>query len=100
MSLRKLSSDHTRLERLSRNSTGAKEEFAGPRDDVIDLSAGKSDKAKDKMLMIVFVAMVFVGLGNKIFNKLETVCFSIYPAVSLSITFRLILFIDTNAQLS
>ena len=81
MSLRRLSEDRSRLERLSRNSTGAKEEFLGPRDDVTEVPeklTAEQQKAKDKMLLIVFICMVFVGLGNKVFNKLETVsCCSI-----------------------
>lgn len=77
MHQRKLSEDRTRLERLSRNSTGVKEaEFAGPREDVEEvperLSAAKQ-KEKDRMLMIIFGIMVIVGLGNKIFNKLMTI---------------------------
>ncbi len=56
--------------RLSRNSTGAKEsEFLGPR--VEEENPAKETKGNE--LVIYFVAMVFVGLGNKIFNKLETV---------------------------
>jgi drug/metabolite transporter (DMT)-like permease len=77
MHQRKISEDRTRLERLSRNSTGVKEaEFAGPRDDIEEvperLSAAKQQE-KDRMLMIIFGIMVFVGLGNKIFNKLMTI---------------------------
>ena len=76
MSLRKISEDRTRLERLSRNSRGVKEEFLGPREDIAEVpeavSAAKQ-KEKDKMLLIVFVSMVFVGLGNKVFNKLMTI---------------------------
>lgn len=75
--LRKMSEDRTRFERLSRNSTGAKEsEFSGPRTDiseVVEKLSPEAQAAKDKMLTIVFIAMVFVGLGNKVFNKLMTV---------------------------
>lgn len=81
MSLRKISADNSRLERLSRNSTGFKEEFLGPREDVTELPEKLPDdkqKAKDRMLMIVFVLMVIVGLGNKVFNKLMTVSTSCF----------------------
>ena len=61
--------------RMSRNSTGVKEEFKAPQED--DLLAEKGEivlHGKDpRQLAIYFVLMVFVGLGNKIFNKLETV---------------------------
>jgi len=30
-------------------------------------------KADDKMLLISFIAMIFIGLGNKIFQKLQTI---------------------------
>lgn len=54
-----------RGDRHSRNSTGGKEEF---------LPIEDANKAKDpRKLMIYFIAMVFIGLGNKIFVKLETV---------------------------
>ena len=65
--------------RLSRNSTGAKEEFIAPRDDdeiVVDLQ-GK--KATGNELVIYFILMVFIGLGNKIFSKLETIPMYNYP---------------------
>ncbi len=46
--------------RLSRNSTGCKEEFVAARaDEVPDTPNAKND---GKELMIVFVLMVFVGL--------------------------------------
>ena len=107
--LRKISEDRTRFERLSRNSTGAKEsEFSGPRTDISEVAdklSPEAQAAKEKMLTIVFVAMVFVGLGNKVFNKLMTVSItitllypylfkyassiqSIQPIQSLSITYR------------
>lgn len=74
MSVRRISEDGSRLDRLSRNSTGFKEEFAGPRDDILEVPPlPHDDKKRDRMLAIVFVSMVFVGLGNKVFNKLQTV---------------------------
>ena len=72
MSLRRVSEDRTRLERLSRNSTGYKEEFLGPREDIEEIPeklSPQQQKEKDKMLIIIFVAMVFVGLGNKVFKN-------------------------------
>lgn len=63
--------------RLSRNSTGVKEEFLIPRQDEVPLQP-KSQK-DDKMLLIVFCLMVFVGLGNKVFNKLMTLPMHNYP---------------------
>jgi drug/metabolite transporter (DMT)-like permease len=77
-----VSEDRSRLERLSRNSTGVKEEFLGPRDDVDEVPeklTKEQQLAKDRMLMVVFVAMVFVGLGNKVFNKLMTIPMHNYP---------------------
>ncbi len=77
MSLRRVSEDRSRNERMSRNSTGVKEEFAGPRKDIVEVQekyvSPEEQRRKDKMLMFVFVSMVFVGLGNKVFNKLMTV---------------------------
>ena len=37
------------------------------------------DTGKAKMLVISFIAMIFVGLGNKIFQKLETIPMYNYP---------------------
>lgn len=50
--------------RLSRNSTGTKEEFITPREDDLQHGAGlKSDSKKnERQLLIVFVLMVFIGL--------------------------------------
>ena len=59
--------------RMSRNSTGAKEEFIAPRENdeiVVDLQA---KAASGNELVIYFCCMVGIGLGNKIFSKLETV---------------------------
>jgi len=43
-------------------------------------SANKAESGKDgKMLAIVFLAMVFVGLGNKVFQKLQTLPMRNYP---------------------
>jgi len=61
----------------------SKEEFAGPRlddpnnDQASLISADKPDDTKT--LIIVFVSMVFVGLGNKVFNKLMTIPMYNYP---------------------
>jgi hypothetical protein len=67
-------------ERLSRNSTGAKEEFITPRDEELAEEAGATGPKKDgRELMIAFISMVFVGLGNKVFNKLMTIPMYNYP---------------------
>lgn len=64
--------------RLSRNSTGAKEsEFLAARNDDVE-DVGET-KASGNELLIYFCLMVFVGLGNKIFNKLETIPMYNYP---------------------
>jgi hypothetical protein len=57
-------------QRASRHSTGAKEEFLAPEEgeEATEL-VGKDPK----MLAIYFGLMVFIGLGNKIFNKLMTI---------------------------
>jgi len=87
--------------RMSRNSTGAKEEFKAPQEG--DLLAEKEEivlHGKDpRQLAIYFVLMVFVGLGNKIFNKLETIPMHNYPnflnllttAVYVPVTFAYII---------
>jgi hypothetical protein len=56
---------------VSRNSTAKDAEISGPRLDLIDPEdTPQSQKEKDgRMLMIVFVAMVFVGLGNQIHSS-------------------------------
>jgi hypothetical protein len=57
---------------MLRHSTGAKEEFLAPQ--VNEETAPIVLQGKDtKMLGIYFALMVFVGLGNKIFNKLQTI---------------------------
>lgn len=92
--------DHNRIQRRSRNSTGAKEaEFqVGPRvltvhydenDRIVLTTDDKKEenseatqiksKNDERMLIIVFVLMVFIGLGNKIFNKLMTIPMYNYP---------------------
>lgn len=74
--------DEDRRTRHSRNSTGVKEEFMGPRLDAPDeeASALSDDKADDtRMLVTVFIGMVFIGLGNKVFNKLMTIPMYNYP---------------------
>ncbi len=80
---RTLSHD-SRLMRQSRNSTGFKEELVlGPREEdeaaaeLAELS--KPDKADNKTLAAVFIGMVVVGLGNKVFNKLMTIPMYNYP---------------------
>jgi hypothetical protein len=68
MSEEDFSGHGNRHDRTSRNSRGGKEEFLTPTtdDDV--------NKTKDpRKLVIYFIAMVFIGLGNKIFVKLQTV---------------------------
>jgi hypothetical protein len=60
-------------QRALRNSTGAKEEFLAP---TVDETTESRLRGKDtRQLGIYFVLMVFIGLGNKIFNKLQTVGF-------------------------
>eukprot|EP00123_Amoebidium_parasiticum_P008162 comp18615_c0_seq1/m.20194 comp18615_c0_seq1/g.20194 ORF comp18615_c0_seq1/g.20194 comp18615_c0_seq1/m.20194 type:complete len:563 (-) comp18615_c0_seq1:175-1863(-) len=50
----------------------------GPRKE--DVAPVTEEKKKDgKMLAISFVAMVIIGLGNKVFNKLQTVPMHNYP---------------------
>jgi hypothetical protein len=62
--------------RAARNSTGGKEEFLAPREDEIEDNL----KGKDnKQLAIFFGLMVFVGLGNKIMQKLMTIPMHNYP---------------------
>lgn len=64
---------------MSRNSTGAKEEFIAPRENdeiVVDLQA---KAASGNELVIYFCCMVGIGLGNKIFSKLETIPMYNYP---------------------
>jgi drug/metabolite transporter (DMT)-like permease len=81
-----------RHSRASRNSTGAKEELVVEsmlndlqRDarngdhDINGESPLEEGKKDGKMLAISFVAMVFIGLGNKVFNKLMTIPMYNYP---------------------
>jgi hypothetical protein len=51
--------------------------------------AQKAEQARrSKMLLFSFIVMVFVGLGNKIFNKLQTLPMHNYPYfLSLLTTF-------------
>jgi hypothetical protein len=57
---------------MLRHSTGAKEEFLAPQ--VTEDSTPITLQGKDaSMLGIYFALMVFIGLGNKIFNKLQTI---------------------------
>lgn len=62
---------------------GAKEEFVGPRlgdPEQESTSLLGEEKPEDtRMLITVFVSMVFVGLGNKVFNKLMTIPMYNYP---------------------
>jgi len=76
------STGDSRNARMSRNSTGAKEgEFMGPRTDLIlPEETPQGQKEKDgRALIIAFCAMVLVGLGNKVFNKLMTIPMHNYP---------------------
>lgn len=76
--------DGERQSRASRNSLGVREELTA---EVLnsDLQRAPTDeenaaKEKDgKALIIAFVGMVFVGLGNKVFNKLMTIPMYNYP---------------------
>jgi hypothetical protein len=49
--------------------------------DLKDLAKGKKDdeEARNRNLSIAFVAMVFVGLCNRVFNKLMTIPMHNYP---------------------
>jgi hypothetical protein len=59
-------------QRVLRHSTGAKEEFLAPQ--VNEETAPVNLQGKDSRLLgIYFTLMVFIGLGNKIFNKLQTI---------------------------
>ena len=88
--------EDSRHSRASRNSLGAREELvvesllndlketernANAHDH--DLNSPDSplleEKKDGKMLAISFVGMVFVGLGNKVFNKLMTIPMYNYP---------------------
>jgi hypothetical protein len=71
-----------RSTRASRNSTGAKEELTlDLKKDLLaeeEQEMTKDDK-KENALLIAFVSMVLVGLGNKVFNKLMTIPMYNYP---------------------
>jgi drug/metabolite transporter (DMT)-like permease len=79
----RMSEEQVRAERASRNSregSGAKgADFLGPRLDVHTENNEVPEKNNDTNLMIAFVLMVFVGLGNKVFNKLMTIPMYNYP---------------------
>ena len=120
MPARAESSDIERQNRRSRNSTGIKEEFLpGPRvlavlydeNDRIILQHRSDEKLKkeeemssatpalqkdDKMLAVVFVLMLFIGLGNKIFNKLMTIPMYNYPNFLNLLTTFVCKFIHTS----
>ena len=71
-----------RSSRASRNSMGVKEEFLlGTR--LEDVEAENEEEGKkpqdNRTLAFVFVSMVVVGLGNKVFNKLMTIPMYNYP---------------------
>lgn len=68
-----------RANRHSRTSFSIKEEFAGPREDLVPPGADEDKKSDSQTLMIVFIGMVIVGLGNKVFNKLMTIPMYNYP---------------------
>ncbi len=74
---RTMSSD--RANRHSRTSFSIKEEFAGPREDLVPPGAEVTKDSDNKTLMIVFFGMVVIGLGNKVFNKLMTIPMYNYP---------------------
>lgn len=71
-----------RSTRASRNSTGIKEELAlDLKKDLLaeeEQEMSKDDK-NENTLLIAFVSMVLVGLGNKVFNKLMTIPMYNYP---------------------
>lgn len=69
-----------RANRHSRTSFSIKEEFAGPREDLVPPGPAPDSKEQDgRTLMIVFLGMVVIGLGNKVFNKLMTIPMHNYP---------------------
>lgn len=79
-----MSEEQIRADRASRNSregSGAKgAEFLGPRIDLPDIiDDDDAASTNDTNLIIAFVSMVFVGLGNKVFNKLMTIPMHNYP---------------------
>lgn len=63
--------------RAARNSTGGKEEFLAPREDEIDTT--QLEGKDNRQLAIFFGLMVFIGLGNKIMQKLMTIPMHNYP---------------------
>lgn len=66
--------------RNSRNSTGCKEEFVGPRLSVHEIKPSIPGTKKDgRLLAAIFLSMVVVGLGNRVFNKLMTIPMYNYP---------------------
>eukprot|EP01038_Epipyxis_sp_PR26KG_P015628 gene15628-21124_t len=86
--------DDALLQRQTRNSRNSAtkhriesnrlefEEFLGPRDDEVnaEIDDGLDEQKKDgTTLMVVFVSMVVIGLGNKVFNKLMTIPMHNYP---------------------
>jgi drug/metabolite transporter (DMT)-like permease len=89
---RQMSHD-VRNSRLSRNSTGVKNieavTYTTEEEAAEDLGGVTELKGKDgKMLTIVFFLMLFVGLGNKIFQKLMTIPMYNYPnSMNLITTF-------------
>jgi hypothetical protein len=73
--------DEGRRTRRSRNSTGVKEEFLAPvlDDDEDSAVAAAAKKNEANILVIVFLGLVVIGLGNKVFNKLMTIPMYNYP---------------------
>lgn len=70
---------YDRANRHSKTSFSIKEEFVGPREDLIPPGVEDGKKSDNKTLMLVFFGMVVVGLGNKVFNKLMTIPMYNYP---------------------
>jgi hypothetical protein len=69
-----------RANRNSKTSFSIKEEFVGPREDLLPVVPEGNEKKQDnQILMIVFIGMVIIGLGNKVFNKLMTIPMYNYP---------------------
>lgn len=68
--------------RLSRNSVSAADiEYltADQINDTDSIILGNDSSNNSRLLVIVFVLMLFVGLGNRIFNKLMTIPMYNYP---------------------
>lgn len=71
-------------ERAARNSKGVKEELLISPMEGEDIGESRLAGKDSRQLAIYFSLMVFIGLGNKIFNKLQTVSLLKYCSLSYS----------------